>query len=141
MIADVPTCCSGLPWSMACFVLCLTGLLSTRLAIGQDTVIIDAPKPVQVDAAQDDMSSPFDGTVFYCTECMTEVPEHLGAGAECPHCGAFFRSATNADGTESLATRPRSGLSLRAWCALGIFAIFAVEYGLRRIRRNTPRAD
>lgn len=86
-------------------------------------------------------ASPFDGTVYYCTECMTEVPEHVGAGSECPHCGAYFNSATNADGTESRAAKPPTGISLRVWCGLALITIFAAEYGMRRLRRYRAERD
>ncbi len=80
-------------------------------------------------------TSPFDGMVFYCTKCMKEVPEQLGAGSECPHCGAFFESATNADGSETKVEAVGTGLSLRAWSAIGLVVLFGGEYLFRRWRR------
>lgn len=86
--------------------------------------------------AQND-ASPFDATIFYCTECLTEVPEHIGAGAQCPHCGAFFESATNADGSETQAAVD-TGWSPQLWCGIGLFTLFAAEYAFRRLRKRTP---
>ena len=82
-------------------------------------------------------SSPFEGMVFYCTECMTEVPERLGAGSQCPHCGAFFKTATNADGTQSSAAPASTVLSVRVVCGIALVVLFGAEYGWRRWRRRS----
>jgi len=79
--------------------------------------------------------SPFDGMVFYCTKCMTEVPEQLGAGSTCPHCGAIFESATNADGSETKLDPVGQGISLRVWSGIALVVLFAGEY-FRRWRRT-----
>lgn len=99
-----------------------------------------APVSPQSDSSPDASSpfaseSPFEGIVFYCTQCMREVPEKLGAGTECPHCGAYFRSATQADGTESVVDNGKS-MSLQIGCGIAILLIFGAEYLVRRWRRG-----
>lgn len=93
------------------------------------------PAPIESEDHETE-TSPFDGTVFYCTECMTEVPEQIGAGDKCPHCGAFFKSATNADGSESKAEQASDGISLRVWSGIALVLLFATEYGVRRWRNS-----
>ena len=90
---------------------------------------------------QQEEVSPFDGTVFYCTQCMKEVPEHIGAGNQCPHCGAFFNSATNADGSESKAEPVNEGISLRVWSGIALVLFFATEYGVRRWRKSNATSS
>lgn len=84
-------------------------------------------------------ASPFDSLVFYCTECMTEVPETLGAGSNCPHCGAYFKSATNVDGTESQALNQRPFVSVRVLCGAALLSIFATEYAWRKWKQRQVR--
>ena len=117
-------------------VLTTLGLMPTPTTIARE-LSQHTPAPTIDSMAADD--SPFEGLVFYCTECMTEVPEQLGAGSKCPHCGAFFKSATNADGSETSVDPPR-GLSVRVWCGIAIVLIFATEYVFRQLRKRASRA-
>ena len=96
------------------------------VACGQETKV----------PAESEEVSPFDGLVFYCTKCMKEVPEQLGAGSKCPHCGAFFESATNADGSETQVAPVATGISLRVWAAIALVLLFGGEYLVRRWRRG-----
>ena len=91
--------------------------------------------------ADETASSPFEGLVFFCTKCKKEVPEALGAGATCPHCGAYFRTATNADGTDSMVEPPSSGVPVRIWGPVLLALIFGAEYGYRRWRRRSKIRD
>lgn len=36
--------------------------------------------------------------VYFCEHCKHQVPPNIGAGQNCPFCGAFFATATTADG-------------------------------------------
>lgn len=42
--------------------------------------------------------------VYHCTKCKKEVPEDIGAGDYCPHCGAFFEYAENEFGGKTYAS-------------------------------------
>lgn len=85
-------------------------------------------------------ASPFDGLVFYCTRCKKEVPEQVGAGANCPHCGAYFGSATNADGSETEANPPE-GFSMRFWGPVILIVVFGGEYTYRRWKKRRLHSD
>lgn len=90
------------------------------------------------DVSNMNSDSPFEGIVFYCTNCKNEVPESKGAGSTCPHCGAYFNSATNADGTKSSVEPPDEGLfySIRFWGVVLLVLIFGGEYAYKKWRRH-----
>lgn len=108
-----------------------------RSAMAQSAAAVETPAEVESpgDGHAED-TSPFDGLVFYCTRCKKEVPEQIGAGSTCPHCGAYFGSATNADGSETKVDPPQS-YSMRFWGPIILLVVFGGEYAYRRWKRRS----
>jgi hypothetical protein len=84
----------------------------------------------------DESLSPFEGLVFYCTKCKKEVPESNGAGSSCPHCGAYFRTATNADGSDSQVDPTVAEYPMRFWGPVLLVLIFGGEYAYRKWKKS-----
>ena len=108
----------------------------SALCCGQEISAESHTEVESADVVGAENASPFDGLVFYCTRCKEEVPEQVGAGANCPHCGAYFGSATNADGSETEANPPQ-GFSMRFWGPAILIVVFGGEYAYRRWKRRS----
>ena len=61
--------------------------------------------------------------VFFCTKCNGELPDSIGAGDDCPHCGAYLAFEEGADGNRTYAGMKWSnGLgSIFIFATIGVF--------------------
>ncbi|PQO42622.1 SHD1 domain-containing protein [Blastopirellula marina] len=85
--------------------------------------------------------------VYHCTKCNKQVPEDIGAGDHCPHCGAFFEYAENPNGSKTYASGYDSSTSASSFSrvriprigkAIGgvLFLLGLIYAGFRKLTGN-----
>jgi DNA-directed RNA polymerase subunit RPC12/RpoP len=65
------------------------------------------------DGAGIGLSRPGQVVVYTCSNCTGNVPEHIGAGENCPHCGVRFDYVEEPNGERTYADDSGSGGRIR----------------------------